>query len=64
VLIITGSEDSSHDSAFRLHDRIAGSELVTIDGAGHACQLEQPWEWDRIALEFLRRKGVLGSSRG
>jgi len=59
VLIITGSEDSSHESAFRLHDRIVGSELVTIEGAGHACQLEQPWEWDRIALEFLRRKGIL-----
>lgn len=59
VLIITGSEDSSHPSAFGLRDRIAGAELVTIDGAGHACQLEQPWAWDAIALEFLRRKGIL-----
>jgi len=59
VLIITGSEDSSHPSAFRLRDRIAGSELVTIEGAGHACQLEQPWVWDAAALEFLRRKGIL-----
>jgi len=58
TMIITGSEDSSHESAFGLRDRM-GCELVTIDGAGHCCQLEQPWEWDRIALEFLRRKGVL-----
>jgi pimeloyl-ACP methyl ester carboxylesterase len=61
TLIITGSEDSSHESAFGLRDRIPGCELVTIEGAGHCCQLEQPWEWDRIALEFLRRKGVLPS---
>jgi pimeloyl-ACP methyl ester carboxylesterase len=59
VLIITGSEDSSHQSAFRLRDRIAGSELVTLQGAGHACQLEQPWAWDAAALEFLRRSGIL-----
>ena len=58
ALIITGSEDNSHDSSFRLRDRV-GCELVTIEGAGHCCQLEQPWEWDRIALEFLRRKGLL-----
>ncbi|MSP55449.1 MAG: alpha/beta hydrolase [Myxococcales bacterium] len=60
VLIITGSEDSSHASAFRLRDRMAGSELVTLEGAGHACQLEQPWAWDAAALEFLRRNGILG----
>jgi pimeloyl-ACP methyl ester carboxylesterase len=58
ALIITGSEDNSHESSFRLRDRL-GCELVTIEGAGHCCQLEQPWEWDRIALEFLRRNGVL-----
>jgi pimeloyl-ACP methyl ester carboxylesterase len=61
VLIITGSEDSSHESAFGLRDRM-GCELVTIEGAGHCCQLEQPWEWDRFALEFLRRAGVLEAS--
>jgi pimeloyl-ACP methyl ester carboxylesterase len=59
VLIITGSEDSSHAASFLLRDRIPGCELVTIEGAGHCCQLEQPWQWDAIALEFLRRKGVL-----
>jgi pimeloyl-ACP methyl ester carboxylesterase len=59
VLIITGSEDSSHQAAFRLRDRIAGSELHTIHGAGHACNLEMPWEWDVVALEFLRRKNLL-----
>ena len=59
TLIITGSLDSSHPAAFKLQERIAGSELVTIEGAGHACNLEQPWNWDRIALKFLRRRGLL-----
>lgn len=59
TLIITGSLDNSHQSAFKLQARIAGAELVTIQDAGHACNLEQPWLWDRIALEFLRRRGFL-----
>ena len=63
TLIITGSLDNSHASAFKLQERIAGSELVTIEDAGHACNLEQPWLWDRIALEFLRRQGVLPTAR-
>ena len=59
TLIITGSEDNSHQAAFDLQRRVPGCELVTIDGAGHACNMEQPWLWDRHALEFLRRHGVL-----
>jgi pimeloyl-ACP methyl ester carboxylesterase len=59
TLIITGSEDNAHQPAFALQDRIAGCELVTIQGAGHACNMEQPWEWDAIALAFLRKHGLL-----
>lgn len=59
TLIITGSEDGAHQNAFPLRDRIPGATLQTITGAGHACSLEQPWEWDRHALEFLRREGLL-----
>jgi pimeloyl-ACP methyl ester carboxylesterase len=32
------------------------AELVTLVGAGHACQLEQPWEFDLHLLEFLDRR--------
>jgi 3-oxoadipate enol-lactonase len=59
VMIITGSEDSAHERAFDLQRRMSGSELQTIAGAGHACNLEQPWAWDALALEFLRRHGIL-----
>lgn len=54
TLIITGSEDGAHQGAFALQDRIAGARLETLVGAGHACQLEQPWAWDGHALAFLR----------
>jgi pimeloyl-ACP methyl ester carboxylesterase len=58
TLIITGSEDNSHAEAFALQERIAGCELVTMEGAGHACNMERPWEWDDHALQFLSRQGM------
>ena len=58
ALIITGSEDGSHQGAFALQQRIPGCDLVTIEGAGHACNLEQPWEWDAHALRFLAKHGL------
>ncbi len=58
-LIITGSEDNSHQPAFALQARIPGCELVTIHGAGHACNMERPWEWDAAALRFLRAHSLL-----
>ena len=58
TLIVSGSENSSHQRAFELQQRIAGSELRVIDGAGHACFLEQPWLFDRHLLEFLGRRGL------
>jgi pimeloyl-ACP methyl ester carboxylesterase len=59
TLMITGSEDNSHQAAFALQARIPGCELVTIEGAGHACNMERPWEWDAIALAFLRKHGLV-----
>jgi pimeloyl-ACP methyl ester carboxylesterase len=59
TLIITGSEDSAHATAPALQARIAGCELVTIEGAGHACNMEQPWAWDAAALTFLRKHGLV-----
>jgi 3-oxoadipate enol-lactonase len=59
MLILTGSEDNSHEGAFALQARVAGCELVTLEGAGHACNMEQPWEWDRHAIRFLGQHGLL-----
>jgi hypothetical protein len=27
-------------------------------GAGHACQMEQPWLFDRYMIEFLKDPGL------
>lgn len=62
ALIITGSEDGSHKGAFALQKRIPGCELVTIEGAGHACNLEKPWEWDVHALRFLAKLGLFDAA--
>lgn len=59
TLILTGSEDHGHKGAFELQKRIRGCELVTIQGAGHACYMEKPWEWDSAALRFLARHGLV-----
>jgi len=58
TIVLTGSEDNSHKLAFDLRDRIPGCELRTLPGAGHACQLEQPWLFDRFMIEFLTRHGL------
>jgi pimeloyl-ACP methyl ester carboxylesterase len=56
--ILTGTEDGAHQSAFALEARIPNCELKVLPGAGHACQIEQPWLFDRLMLDFLRRHGL------
>ena len=58
TLIITGSEDNAHQRAFALQARIAGAQLVTMEGAGHACNMERPWEWDAHFVAFLAQRGL------
>jgi pimeloyl-ACP methyl ester carboxylesterase/predicted MFS family arabinose efflux permease len=59
VLIVSGTEDSSHAAAFALHERLPRAEIVPLPGAGHACYFEQPWEFDAEVLAFLDRVGHL-----
>ncbi len=58
MIILTGSEDSAHERAFALKARVPGCELKVLAGAGHACQLEQPWLFDRFMIEFLVKHGL------
>lgn len=58
TLIISGSEDMAHEAAHALHRRVAHSEMAVIPGAGHACQLDHPWEFDAVLLDFLARHGL------
>lgn len=57
-IILSGSEDGTHQSAFALQKRIAGCEMKTLAGAGHACQIEQPWLFNQLMIEFLRNHGL------
>jgi pimeloyl-ACP methyl ester carboxylesterase len=64
TIILTGSEDGSHQRAFALQARIPNCELRTLPGAGHACQIEQPWLFDRFMIEFLAKHGLFpGASK-
>src|SRR6516164_675718 len=58
AIIITGSEDNTHRTAFALQKRIAGCELKILYGAGHACQIEQPAPFNRYMIEFLTAHGL------
>jgi len=64
VIILTGSEDGSHPASFALKARIPNCELKTLPGAGHACQIEQPWLFDRFMIEFLTRHGLFPGAAG
>ena len=59
TIILTGSEDNSHQRAFLLKERIPGCELRVLPGAGHACQIEQPWLFNRFMLEFLTKHALM-----
>ena len=64
TLVLSGSEDSTHQAAFALKDRIPGCEMKILYGAGHACHIEQPWLFDRFMIEFLGRHGLFPGQRG
>jgi 3-oxoadipate enol-lactonase len=59
TLIIKGSLDGDVSRAVALRDAIPGAELAIIEEAGHCCNMEQPWEWDARAIEFLTRQGLM-----
>ena len=58
AIIISGSEDNTHRTAFALQKRIGGCELKILYGAGHACQIEQPALFNRYMIEFLTAHGL------
>jgi pimeloyl-ACP methyl ester carboxylesterase len=58
TIILSGSEDSTHQSALDLQARIPGCEMKVLPGAGHACQIEQPWLFNRLMIEFLSKHSL------
>jgi pimeloyl-ACP methyl ester carboxylesterase len=57
-LIIIGGEDFTRDGAYKLQSFVRGSEIVEMPAAGHANCFEQPWEYDRLAIAYLKRRGL------
>lgn len=57
TLILAGEEDKVYppELARGMASRIPGAELATMKGAGHLANLEQPDEFNRILLDFLKR---------
>ena len=56
TLIICGKKDEPFlEASHKMHENIAGSELVIIPGAGHSPQIETPAEFNRLLLGFLSR---------
>jgi pimeloyl-ACP methyl ester carboxylesterase len=51
-LIISGTLDRTRPGAFELQKRIKGAKLESIEGAGHACNIEAPAEYDAYASTF------------
>lgn len=58
ALILAGSQDNAYQRAHALRARLPDAELITLEGAGHACNLEQPATFDRHVLDFLDRRGL------
>ncbi|MFM9967852.1 MAG: alpha/beta fold hydrolase [Burkholderiales bacterium] len=58
VMIIAGKEDRTYPSSVELHKRLPGSKFAAIEGAGHACNFEAPWEFDRHCIAFLDTLGL------
>lgn len=59
TIILTGSEDGTHPSSFALKARIPGCEMKILHGAGHACQIEQPWLFNSLMVDFLKKHGLM-----
>ncbi len=56
TLIICGENDEPFvEPSRQMHERINGSQLVMIAGAGHTPQIERPAEFNRVLMAFLSR---------
>jgi len=55
ALIVVGKEDPITPVADsqKMHERIAGSQLVVIENASHVSNIEQPEQFNRALREFL-----------
>ena len=54
TLFIVGEKDGATPAAMaKLHEKLPGSRLVTLAGAGHISNMDRPAEFDRALRDFL-----------
>jgi len=58
TLILEGEEDRSAPTVGEVVKRIPNCVLEMIPRAGHACNIEAPWDYDRRAIAFLQKLGL------
>ncbi|MGH7847488.1 MAG: alpha/beta fold hydrolase, partial [Candidatus Binatia bacterium] len=58
TVVHASKADASLVYTFALKARIPNCELRVLPGAGHACQIEQLWLFDRFMIEFLTKHGL------
>ena len=58
LLILCGTEDRSLAGAIEMQKVVKGADFRAIEGAGHACMIERPWEYDRHCVAFLAQRGL------
>jgi len=53
TLVLSGTEDAAHGGAAGLVERLPRGRLISLPGAGHACYLERPAEFNAAVRSFL-----------
>jgi len=59
AVYIAGEHDPARATTQAASRLVPGAQFYQIPGAGHACCLEAPDEFDRVVLDFLRAHGLL-----
>ncbi len=55
TLVLAGQEDGALPACRFIHEKISGSHMVVIPGAGHLSNLDQPAAFNQAVLEFLAK---------
>jgi pimeloyl-ACP methyl ester carboxylesterase len=58
TVILEGEDDRSKAHIDEIQKRIPNCAIKMIANAGHACNLEAPWEYNRLATAFLEKLGL------
>ena len=60
TIVVNGEHDMSFDAGVETAKLIPGAVHAVIKDAGHACQIENPADFDAAVLPFLARHGLWG----